>query len=70
VTDEERSEPRLHGPDDDCPACYECPGCGGGGGATPVNWRLDRTTYPGAVMLICTDCDGTGFTCPNLVVPR
>lgn len=56
---------RMHGPDDDCPACYECPGCGGGDGSTPARWYLDRTTRPGAVLLMCSDCDGSGYLCPN-----
>lgn len=58
--------PGTHGPDEDCPACYECPGCGGGSGAIPARWYLDRHTHPGAVLLMCSDCHGSGYLCPNL----
>jgi hypothetical protein len=53
-----------HGPDEDCPACYECPGCGGGDGSEPRRPYLDRTR-PGVVVLMCSDCRGAAILCPN-----
>lgn len=55
----------AHGPDEDCPQCYECPGCGGGDGSTPRNPVLDRSR-PGVVLLTCGDCNSSGYLCPNL----
>lgn len=57
-----------HGPDDDCSECYECPGCGGGDGSDPRNPYLD-TSRPGVVMLMCGDCRGAAYLCPNLEYP-
>ena len=52
----------MHGPDEDCDACYECPGCGGGDGSTPKRARIEER--PGIVMLVCDDCNGAGVLCP------
>lgn len=57
-------QPAQHGPDEDCPSCYECPGCGGGDGSTPRNPVLDRSR-PGVVILTCGDCNSSGYLCPN-----
>jgi hypothetical protein len=53
----------LHGPDEECSACHDCPGCGGADGSTPKRsyLRHDR----GAVLLVCADCNGDGVGCPN-----
>jgi hypothetical protein len=51
---------RLHGPEDECPACYDCPGCIDVGPVNPV-----VVHRPGYVAIVCGDCDGTGVTCPN-----
>lgn len=54
----------AHADDEECPSCQECSGCGGGDGSTPKNSHLQ--IRPGVVHLICSDCDGRGFVCPNL----
>lgn len=60
--------PLAHGPDEDCPACRECPSCEGGSGVTPASYRLERSeAFPGALVVVCTRCDGTGVTCINFV---
>ena len=52
-----------HGPDAECAACYECPGCGGADGSTPK--RAEIRVSPGIARLICLDCEGAGVLCPN-----
>jgi hypothetical protein len=61
---ERSSQPLVaHGPDEECAACYECPGCGGADGSTPKRSYL--RTMPGVIHLICADCNGDGVLCPN-----
>lgn len=52
-----------HGPDEECPACYECPGCSGASGSWPERSYL--RVEPGVTKLICSDCNGDGVLCPN-----
>jgi transposase-like protein len=34
----------------------DCPGCGGGGGRTPVPVSVDSTTTPGQLHYVCSNC--------------
>jgi hypothetical protein len=65
--------PLAHTPATLCPTCDDCPSCAGGTARIPTQYRVQKSP-PGptgvALHAICTRCNATGTTCPNLTPDR